>query len=344
MDDLSKFGITAGLGGIGSALGGLFGGGGDPYDAASKYYNQIPGMLQGQLNPWIQQGQRMGNQLEGQYGQLIGGLPGLQQQYGQMAGMGQQVMNQYGQLMNDPNSVMNKIGSQYQQSPGFQFQMNQGMNAANNAAASGGMAGSPQHQQQAATMAEGLANQDYWNYMNKGLGLYGQGLQGGANIFGTGLAGQQGLYNQGLAGMQGMYGTGFQGANALAGGLANTMMNQGNLAFSGQAAQNQNQGQMWGNLIGGIGALAAFSSKALKEKVGTPSTEQILSNVREMALDKWKYKGINQEFIGPYAEEFTQRFGVGDGKTINMVDAIGVLMGAVKELDKKIARLESRGN
>ncbi len=259
MDDLSKFGMAAGAGGVGSGLASLFmGGGGNPYDAASKYYNKIPGMISGYFNPYIQQGQQAGNQLQGQYGQLAGNLPGLEQQYGKLSGMGQGVMDQYSHLMQDPNAVMNQIGGQYQSSPGYQWQLGQGMNAANNAAAAGGMAGSPQHQQQAAQMAEGLANQDYWNYMTHGLGLYGQGLQGATNLYGTGLQGQQGLYNSGLSGLQNQNALGFQGADQLAGGLASSLMNQGNLAYSGQAAQNQAQGQQWGNLFGGLGALASF--------------------------------------------------------------------------------------
>lgn len=209
MDDMSKFGLASAFGGLGAGLGSLMMGGQDnPYDSASGYYNQIPGMLKGYFNPYIQQGQRAGGQLEGQFGQLV----------------------------NDPNAVMGRIGGGYQQSPGFQWQLGQGMSAANNAAAAGGMQGTPQHQQQAATMATGLANQDYYNYLNHALGLYGTGLSG----------------------LQGMNQMGYDATNQLGGGLASALMNQGNLAYSGQAAQNQAQGQMWGNLAGAGGALAAF--------------------------------------------------------------------------------------
>lgn len=234
VSDISKFGFTGGASALGAGLGGLFGGGNpNPYDSASQFYGQIPDQIKKYFDPYIQQGQRAGGQLEGQFNQLAGGLPGLQQQYGQ--------------LINDPNSVMNKIGGQYQASPGYNWQLNQGMNAANNAAAAGGMLGSPQHQQQAAGVAEGLANQDYWNYMNHGLNLYGAGLQG-----------NQGLYNTGLSGLQNMNTQGYNASNELGGGIANSLMNQGNLAYSGQAAENQSRGSMWGDLFGGLGGLAAF--------------------------------------------------------------------------------------
>jgi hypothetical protein len=228
-----NFGLAAGAGGIGAGIAGLLGGGDNPYDAASKYYDQIPGTMQRYFNPYISAGQGAMGQLQGQYGNLLGNYSGVQ--------------GQYNQLMNDPNGFLSKIGAGYQKSPGFDWQMNQGMNAANNAAASGGMAGSPQHQQQAATMATGLANQDYYNYLNHALGLYNTGLQGNA-----------GLYGAGLQGLQGMNQMGYNASNELAGGLSNSYMNQGNLAYSGQAAQNQAQGSQWGDIFGGLASIAAF--------------------------------------------------------------------------------------
>lgn len=201
-----NFGVGAGLAGIGSGLAGLFGGGGkNPYDSAKGYYDQIPGTMSPYFNPYIDAGRSALGQTQGQFGNLI----------------------------NDPSAMYNKIAGGYHQSPGFQWQMGQGMNAAGNAAASGGMAGSPQHQQQAATMAEGLANQDFQNYMSQALGLYGTGLSGMQNI------------NQ----------MGYNASNELAGGLSNNLMNQGNMAFAGQAAQNQSRGSSWGNIFGGLGSL-----------------------------------------------------------------------------------------
>ncbi|MDD5212359.1 MAG: hypothetical protein PHV62_08075, partial [Sulfuricurvum sp.] len=225
--NVRNFGIASGLGGVGAGLMGMFGGQNNPYDAAKGAYDQIPGTISPYFQPYINAGQGALGQLQGQYGSLMGNLPGLQ--------------GQYNSLMNDPSAMFNKIAGGYHQSPGFQFQLGQGMNAANNAAAAGGMAGSPQHQQQAATMAEGLANQDFYNYMGQALGMYGTGLQG-----------NQGLYNQGLAGMQGINQMGYNASNELAGGLASAVMNKGNMAFAGQAAQNQAQGSQMGDIFGGL--------------------------------------------------------------------------------------------
>jgi hypothetical protein len=232
--NVRNFGIASGLGGIGAGLAGMMGGSNNPYDDASKYYNQIPGAMSPYYSPYINAGHGALNQLQGQYGNMMGNYQGLQ--------------GQYNQLMNDPNGMMNKIGQGYQKSPGFDFQMGQGMNAANNAAATGGMLGSPQHQQQAATMSEGLANQDYYNYMNHALGMYNTGLQG-----------NQGMFNQGLAGMQGLNQMGYNASNEYGMDIGNSLMNQGNMAYSGAAAQNQARGSQWGDVFGGLASLAAYA-------------------------------------------------------------------------------------
>lgn len=205
----NSFMMAGGLGGLGAGLGQMmFGGGGNPYDAASGYLNQIPGATRPYFQPYMDAGQKALGQLTGEYGGLI----------------------------NDPNAKLNAIGKGYQKSPGFDFQMNQGMQAANNAAAAGGMLGSPQHQQNAQNVAQGIANQDYYNYLNHALGLYG-----------TGLSGMSGINQMG-------YGANDQMAKI----MADMLSQQGQMAFAGQAAQNQNEGQMWGNIMGGAAQLLPF--------------------------------------------------------------------------------------
>lgn len=279
----------------------------------------IGGMFADYTNP-ADSGMSYLNQIPGQLDKYLSpyinagqqALPGLQEQYGQ--------------LTNDPGARMNQIGQSYHQSPGFQFAMQQALQGAGHAAAAGGMAGSAQHEQQNMGLATNLANQDYNSYMRNALGMYK-----------TGLSGQQGIYN-----------TGAQTGMAMGEDMASVLANQAKMAYEGQNAENQQQGGMWGELGSGIGAAAGiakyFSSKKLKDYDSTPSTREILKNVRDLSIDKWKYKGIDQKFIGPYAEEFRDRFGVGDGKTINMIDAMGVMLGAIKELDRKIANLEGKQN
>lgn len=187
--------------GIGDFVGGLLGGG-DAGDAASQYYNQIPGTLKKYLGPYANRGNEV--------------YPLLQKQLQQ--------------LMNNPGGLLNTLGQNYQQSPGYQFQVNQATGAANNAAAAGGMLGSPAHQQNVASLVNNLASRDYNQYLGNALNLFGRGLSGEQNIYNTG------------AGVSGNLGE----------NLANSLMNQGNLAYTNAVNQNQ----MGMNFLGGLAGLA----------------------------------------------------------------------------------------
>jgi len=187
----------------------IFKGGKNPADAAMPYLNQIPGQTQQYQQPWLDAGKNQ--------------LPGLQ--------------DQYSQLMNDPGGRLNKIGEGFQHSPGFQFAMDQALQGGNHAAAAGGMAGSPQHEQQNMKLATDLGNQDYNNWMQNALGMYGQGLQG-----------SQGMANQGQ-----------QAGESMADMIAQTLAQQANLQFQGQRQQNQNKNDLWGGIAKGIGSVASFN-------------------------------------------------------------------------------------
>ncbi len=85
------------------------------------------------------------------------------------------------------------------------------------------------------------------------------------------------------------------------------------------------------------------SAKRLK-KYKRP-TRPLLAAVEMLPVERWKYKkGVADEgeHIGPYAEDFRELFGVGDGETINVIDALGVCLKAIQELSAKVNELESR--
>jgi len=176
----------------------LFGGGGeDPND----YLDMIKPMLEEQYGPYRDRGLAAGNTLD----------------------------QQYAQMLSNPAAMQAMLGSGYQQSPGYQYSMDQAMNAGTMAAASGGRLGTSSHQQEAMKTATGLADQDYWNYYNQN-----------ANLF-----------NKGLSGTEGMYNTGYNATNQMASGLGNLYGSQANMAYTNQ----QNQSQMLSSLLGaGIGA------------------------------------------------------------------------------------------
>lgn len=132
--------------------------------------------------------------------------------------------------------------------------------------------------------------------------------------------------------------SGFQGAmNGYnqQGNLLNTQY-QGQLQ-SWQANQQKQAaiGQAFGSAIG-----AFMSSEDTKEN--KRPVQGVLDAVKEMRVEKWRYKngkGDGGEHIGPYAEEFAEKTGMGNGREISVIDAIGVSMGAIKELAQKVDKL-----
>lgn len=84
----------------------------------------------------------------------------------------------YQQMEQDPTGKLKELGQGYTASPGYHFALQQALQGVGSAAASGGMAGSPMQQQQSAQTAQGLASQDYGNYMQRALGMYQTGAQG----------------------------------------------------------------------------------------------------------------------------------------------------------------------
>lgn len=186
----------------------MFGGGGykNPANAASPYLNQIPGTISPYYQPYVNAGQQA--------------LPTLQNQFNTMA--------------TNPGQSVNTIGQSFQQSPGYDWQVQQALQGSNQAAAAGGMAGSPQHEQQNMQLANNIANQDYYNWLSNAL--------------------QQ--QNTGLSGLQNINTMGYGASNELAQSLANNLMGQAGMQVAGTAGKNMyNQGNL-GMLLGaGVSAL-----------------------------------------------------------------------------------------
>lgn len=146
---------------------------------------------------------------------------------------------------------------------------------------------------------------------------------------------------------------GAQGAMRGYGQAADMYNTQWQQQFAGwQAAENRrlearraSQAGM-GALASGIGQImgaAFFSSKEVKEDK-RPATG-VLDALRQMPVEEWRYKkGVADEgrHIGPYAEDFAAATGTGDGQTIKVQDALGVTMGAVKELDENVQDLSRK--
>lgn len=96
-----------------------------------------------------------------------------------------------------------------------------------------------------------------------------------------------------------------------------------------------------GGLLSGLGAVGAFSSKHLKTRKAPIDEEQVAERIIDLPVEEWSY--IDDEetrHVGPYAEDFTETFGLGDSVTINLLDLAGVTLAAVKGLGRKMKRLE----
>lgn len=200
------------MGGAGGLLGGLFG-----KHGADQYGNQI---------------QNAQNESKDLYNQ---GLQYYQPYYDQ----GTDAFGKYGQAvdrMSDPTQFVNGIMDQYQESPGAQFQQQQGLMQANNASAASGSLGSPQEQIALQKYGQGVSNQDMQQYMQNALGVNSQYLSGLGNQSQMGFGAAQSMN---------------QNRQGLADNLAELLQNLG----LSQAQGSQAMGGGLGGLLGGLGSI-----------------------------------------------------------------------------------------
>ncbi|TAL08461.1 MAG: hypothetical protein EPO02_12790 [Nitrospirae bacterium] len=197
------FSALPGLISAGGGLAGLFGGHGkNPTDVANKYLNQIPGQMKPYYDPYMNAGRDSLETLKGQYGNLV----------------------------NNPGELYNKLGAGYQESPGYANKLKAALQASTNAQAAGGMLGTPAHAESSADIAGNVANQDFEQYLNHVMGLYGQGL-----------AGNQTLETQG------------QNASQDYGNLVGNVLGQkAQYGYAGQAGKNLQNNNNWSGIAGGL--------------------------------------------------------------------------------------------
>lgn len=180
----------------------------DPTRGASNMVGQIPGATDPYYRPYMDAGRGAMTDLQNQYKDLLGG------------------------------GVYDRLGQGYKESPGYKFKLQQAMQGAGNAAAAGGMAGSPMHQQDSMQLAHDISDQDFNNYMQNQMGLYGLGLQG----------------------EQGMNQMGYDASNQQANNVGNSMNQQGQYNFMGQQGRNQYRQARTNNWMSGLGMAAGLGA------------------------------------------------------------------------------------
>lgn len=224
--------------------------------------------------------------------------------------------------------------------PGYQAELDQGIQAISKDAGARGYIGSGRALKELMNFGQNTLSKYYGNTLSQLAAQAGQGQQAA-----TATAGVYSNQGNNLASLYTTMGENqansvLAAANSRANAL--TAANQKFDVIGGQESGGGGLGGI-GQLLGGAASLASsfgFSSRKLKNKTSTPSTKEILDKVEQLELDQWKYKGIDREHLGPYAEQFQELFGVGNGQSINMIDVCGVLLGAVKELSHKINKLQ----
>jgi len=119
----------------------------------------------------------------------------------------------YQSMSQDPTSFVNQLMEQYTPSEGYQAKQKEMMQAAQNAAAQGGYAGTPYAQQQQADLTKSLLSQDMQEFLGNVLGIQ----------------------DRGLAGEEGAIGRGFQSSGSLADFLGSALTQQAELSYAGAA-------------------------------------------------------------------------------------------------------------
>lgn len=196
--------------------------------------------------------------------------------------------------------------------------------------------------------------------MRQGAAAMGKGMTGtaltGITVGGNAAAQAAGLAGTGLNTMGNIgqnYLAGRAGAQGMMGNAANVNAGAANILNNLYASQMQGYGMQAGGAASMFGALGNIGGAALgawlsdeDKKTGKKpaSGKKARKAIDKMPVDRWRYKEGESfdeaEHIGPYAQDFAKETGVGDGRTINVIDAIGVNMAATKELSKEVRDLK----
>ena len=190
-----------------------------------------------------------------------------------------------------------------------------------------------------AAIQSGLATANAGNLERRAVTGEAEAMRANAINLGSGLAVNPAT-SMGLS--NGAASSGFGGAmNGYnqQGQLLNTQFQQQMQSHNANAKASSD---LWGG-IGNIVGMAFGSDENIKEN-RKPPRRSLLDAVDNMRVEEWDYKdgaGDEARHVGTYAQDFRKNTGMGDGKTINVIDAIGTTMGAIKELSAKVDAMGS---
>lgn len=116
-----------------------------------------------------------------------------------------------------------KVYQGFQETPGYQFQFDQGTEAVNALAGARGGLNSGRTMQELTGFGQGLANQEYGNYLNRLGGITNMGTSAAANTASAGQNMANGGSNALMAGGQAQANGYINSANAISGGINNAL-------------------------------------------------------------------------------------------------------------------------
>jgi hypothetical protein len=120
-------------------------------------------------------------------------------------------------------------------------------------------------------------------------------------------------------------------------GLTQLANAAGQKDITGREAIAKREEDRQGFAGGIIGTVASFfSSEGYKRDHG--KEEDLLKKLKKVRVHRWQYHGDDKTHVGPFSEEFNKEFGIDTDRPdkINVIDALGVTLGAVKELSEKV--------
>src|SRR5262245_26033371 len=117
-------------------------------------------------------------------------------------------------------------------------------------------------------------------------------------------------------------------------------------------AQPQPQGPSTGAMLGSSAITAGGSIFAAmlpflmmgrdrNMKTEISRVDALMQDVKKLDISRWRYIGDTTKHMGRMAQDFQEIFKVGDGKTIHVVDAIGVVLQSLKEIVARLEKLEA---
>ena len=85
------------------------------------------------------------------------------------------------------------------------------------------------------------------------------------------------------------------------------------------------------------------SSRFLKEDFADLNPIRLVEQIKQLPIQRWKYKGSNEYHIGPVSQDFYRIFGVGaDDKGISTIDPAGIALAAIQVQQKQIEEQQNQ--